>query len=321
MRVIALFIIALCVYACKEDVQEHETWFELNKFEADSLEHGQLFHLGGGLCIGKSMERGPWENGFRWIIDILSCYDSLPVDTVIPMESILKSRQGGLCFYHGCSIEPEKSFTIFMYVPKGFIDANKYNIFASKYDDSTMLYKYEKNPYWEYLIPEGMFEYLASMTKNQREEAKHKYFYKDDVFIFPRKYNEFWEELFSIAKPLKIKDENFSDKCNSKFCSTKDFLKPFDKINCIYGIEQKIIDCFHDTLVSPFYRKTKVTPKCFAKLEKLSRNHSILMYSGAFPVGDCDLGNWRYIKIDSLSREHYIKLKELVKPIPYAENP
>jgi len=36
------------------------------------------------------------------------------------------------------------------------------------------------------------------------------------------------------------------------------------------------------------------------------------MHKGAFPAGDCDLGNWRYIKIDSLNAEHSKKLKELL---------
>jgi hypothetical protein len=54
-------------------------------------------------------------------------------------------------------------------------------------------------------------------------------------------------------------------------------------------------------------------PKCLSKLESLSKDHRIFMHSGAFPVEDCDLGNWRYVKIDNLSKEHYEKLKDLVR--------
>jgi len=308
---IILLLIFFCTHACKENAQEKEAEFELNKFEGDSLEMHKNFHLGGGICIQKE----PWDNRSHSeysgpVIYIHSCYDSLPADTMPPTENIMKYRQGGLCFYNDCSIDLEKSFTVLMNVPDGFIDSHEYHafyIFASKYNDSTMLYKYAKDPKYQW----------ARKKRNQP---------KDDTIMFFKKYDEFWEEFFSIAKPLKI-EENATEQCNSKFCSTKDFLNPLYSIRFMYETRYKYMTYVEDVISLITNRKIK--PKCLDKLESLSREgrlpnskvisfvttkYNILMHNGAFPAGDCDLSNWRYLKIDSLSKEHYEKLKDIVKP-------
>lgn len=269
MRIIILLLIVFYIYACKEKSQEKEAIYP-------------GFHVDAGLCVSKYRKFGHLEDKqYEWIIKVYSCYDSLPTDTATPIEDILKYRQGGLCLYryNDCSIEPEKTFTLFINVPKDFIDANEYNVFASKYNDSTMLYKYEEK-------------------------------ISNDTIALFKEYNGFWYELFSMAKPLKIKNEDFSDKCNSKFCATKDFLWPFYEIECEYGVERKQFDCSKKGYynVEKGSSSKKIKPKCLDKLERLSKYYGILMHSGAFPAGDCDLSNWRYVKIDNLSKKHYEKL-------------
>jgi len=314
---IILLLIIFCTHACKENAQEKESVFELNKFEADRLEIGKGFHLGGGLCIYKAFQSGVWVGGPERTIYIRDCHGALPADTSTPTEKILKYKQGGLCFYHDCDIKPEESFTVFMKAPEGFIDLDEYyNIFASKYNDSTMLYRHTKDFAGTYdLLLNGTYEYLDSLVKYLNGKVdirpKHKPFREDAISVSFKYYDKFWEELFSIAKPLKIKGDSLKQ-CNSKFCSTKDFLEPLYKIECLYGIERKVFDCFHDTLKFSFSRR-RIKPKCLTMLESLSKEHNILMHSGAFPAGDCDLSNWRYLKIDSLSKEHYEKLKEVLR--------
>jgi len=317
---IILPLIFFCTHACKENAQEKESVFELNKFDGDSLEVNEGFHLGGGLCIYKDLiYDGAKDISLELSFYIISCYGFLPIDTVAPTENVMKYKQGGLCLYYDCDINPEKSLTILMSVPDGFIDSNKYksfHIFASKYNDSTMLYMHAKRQMWkpskealEYLDKLG--KYLSGEIKKTPTYIPEKNIEKvKDTIIFYKKYDEFWEEFFSIAKPLKI-EENATEQCNSKFCSTKDFLVPLYEIKCIYGIESKYVNCPLEDMGLP---RMKIKPRCLTMLENLSEEHNILMHRGAFPAGDCDLSNWRYLKIDSLSKEHYEKLKDIVKP-------
>jgi hypothetical protein len=272
MLLIIIFIIFFCLYACKENAQE-----EIKLYPG--------FHLEGGLCAAKYLNPSNSKGQPEWTIRLYYCPDSIPPEEIAPLteENIMKYKQGGLCFRNHCTIEPEKSFTLFMRMPKDVIDSNEYKIFASKdsyNSENSITYKYTKN--------DSVISYKGyNNTINNHEE-----------------HIGYWETLFSMAKPLKIKNENLSDSCNSKFCSTKDFLVgPFSKIECDYGTKQKSIACKHELL----------KPKCEGKLESLSEEYGILMHSGAFPVEDCDLGNWRYIKINSLSKEHYEKLKDLLK--------
>jgi IS1 family transposase len=288
-RTLLLSLLTLFLFACKEEAHEKEAEFELNKPEVIALEEG--LYLGSGLCVYKYLNYYVEWGEPAWEIRIFDCHDFL-IDTAEPTENVMKYRQGGLCFSNDCSVEPEKSFTMLMKAPESFIDTNnsrELNIFASKYNNSKMLYKHAKISY---------------------------YIVDQDTLTFFKKYDKYWEELLSIAKPLKIENEDFSEYCNSKFCSTKDFLNPLHKINCSYGVESKDIWCYSDLprFNKPSYYDGTYIPKCLNTLEKLSEKYGIiLMHSGAFPAGDCDLGNWRYLKIDSLSKEHYVKLKDLVK--------
>jgi hypothetical protein len=310
-RVLLLSFLTLFLFACKEDAQETEAEFELNKGDID---YG--FHLGGGLCVVKALDYYAEGGEPRWEIEILDCYDLL-MDTVAPTENVMKYRQGGLCFYNDCIIEPENSFTMFMKVPKGFIDSKKYiifNIFVSKYNDSTMLYKHVKwlDPLASEEFKELLWYRLGKVKEMPKIIPKEK---EKDTLIFFKKDSKSWEELFSTAKPLEIKDEDFSEYCNGKFCSTKDFLNPLQQINCRYGVESNNFWCYsRRPQMNPNDGSGKYIPKCLNKLWELSEKYGIvLMHSGAFPAGDCDLGNWRYLKIDNLSKEHYEKLKDLVR--------
>jgi len=265
MRILTLLLITLCAFSCKEETQEKETVHS-------------SYHLEGGLCVGKYLNADSLNGKPEWNIRFYSCPDSLPIDTTPPTENILKYRQGGLCFYNDCNIWQGDFFTLFMKVPKGFIDSSEYYIFASKNSDSTMLYK--------------------------RENAHS----PSDTITFSNESGAFWEELFLTAKPLKLKNEDSTDRCNSKFCSTKDFLDPFYKIECDYGVDRKDMSCNKKG-----HRIDRIKPRCLTKLESLSEKHGILMHNGAFPAGDCDLGNWRYVNAGSLSKKHYEKLKEVLR--------
>ncbi|MDR0516516.1 MAG: hypothetical protein LBH25_05665 [Fibromonadaceae bacterium] len=322
MRLTTLLLISFCVYSCKEEAREKEYAFELNRPEAGRLGNLGRHHLGGGLCVVRSDSRGYWDKDDGWpeqVIKILSCYDSLPLDTTSPTKNVIKYKQGGLCFCYDCSIEPENSFTvIFMDVPEGFIGSKEYdvlNILASGYSDSAMLYRYLKR--WrptERKVLEGKVKgrsggsivFQEMEVKATREET--------NTITFFSKRNEFWEELFSIAKPLKVENDYLIGKCDSEFCSTKDILNPLYEIICLYGKEKGGIMCYPYTKSDDLYLGRRIDPKCFHRLRRLSEKHGLLMHSGAFPVGDCDLGNWRYVKIDSLNKEYREKLKSLLKP-------
>jgi hypothetical protein len=85
---------------------------------------------------------------------------------------------GGLCFFFDCNIKPEDSFTILISLTKSFLDLNEYNIFASKYNDSEMLYKS--------LIP--AFKLLTdSYDKNFLDVAKLTK-YKDIKIVITKAY-------------------------------------------------------------------------------------------------------------------------------------
>jgi hypothetical protein len=320
MRITALFLIVFCAYTCKKNVQEKETEFEWGKLGLDKIKvEGNPFtsvYLGGGLCIEKYP---PMRLDEEWSIGIYSCYDSLSVDTVAPIENVLKYRQGGLCFYHDCSIEPEKSFTAYMDMPIGFIESRAYRVFASRYSDSAMLYEYndpKRFGFHDSILIKDVEKVLKLVENIKLEPVQpHKEEHirahnRQTPFVLFKKYDKFWEKLFSMAKPLKTESDYLKEKfylsgrCNLEFCSTKDILNPLYEVNCYYGFDSKRLNC-------PRFNR-EIEPKCLYALDYISRNYDILMHNGAFPAGDCDLGNWRYIKIDSLSVEHSKKLKELL---------
>jgi hypothetical protein len=338
MRIIFFFLITFCVYACKENVREKEAGVEWDKLGLDKMglkyDPDNEVHLGGGLCVVKYPPT--WQDQ-EWLIVIYNCYDLLPADTVAPTENVLKYKQGGLCFYHDCSIEPKKSFTVFMNIPIGFIESRAYRVFASRHSDSAMLYKYTNNPkYHSFQDSISINKILKNLESGKTaKKAKPEQVHKEEhmrahnrklPLVFFKEYDKFWEELFLEAEPLKksnylkelfsetkllktkstdLKEQfRLSDKCNLEFCSTKDILNPLYDIGCRYGLDSKRFDC------ESFDRKLE--PRCLRTLGHISREYDILMHNGAFPAGDCDLGNWRYIKIDSLSVEHSKKLKELL---------
>jgi hypothetical protein len=326
MRTIIFFLVVFCVYACKENVREKEAGVEWDKLGLDKIkvENDAYFevHLGGGLCIVKSPpKRQRYDDYIEDGFGIRSCHDSLPLDTVAPTENVLQYRQGGLCFYHRCSIEPEKSFTAFMIMPITFIESRAYRVFASRHSDSTMIYEYgdPRNAAFDDSVSIINFERLAGRKAKSEQPHKEEHIRahnRQTPFVLFKKYDEFWEELFSIAKPLKTESDylkkNFylSGRCNLEFCSTKDILNPLYEVICGYGFESKRLNC-------PRLNR-ELEPRCLYALNYMSKKYDILMHNGAFPAGDCDLGNWRYIKIDSLSVEHSKKLKELLSLDDYS---
>lgn len=315
-------------------MREKEAGVEWDKLGLDKikLENDAYLevHLGGGLCIVKSPPiRHRYDDEIEDGFGIRSCHDSLPLDTVAPTENVLQYRQGGLCFYHRCSIEPEKSFTAFMIMPIAFIESRAYRVFASRHSDSTMIYEYNvpRNAAFDDSVTIINFErerinFERPAGRKPKSEQPHKEEHirahnRQTPFVLFKKYDEFWEELFSIAKPLKTESDylkkNFylSGRCNLEFCSTKDILNPLYEVICGYGFESKRLNC-------PRLNR-ELEPRCLLTLDRISkrydnisRKYDILMHNGAFPAGDCDLGNWRYINIDSLSVEHSKKLKELL---------
>jgi len=136
---------------------------------------------------------------------LLSKTDTINLDDyllVSEQENILRYKQGGLCLYYDCKIDPRNAFVAIIWPGKNSTmykeSPSPHTTIVSKYDDSTYIYQY-KNAI-------GIFFdaiYLPKLSKKT-----------DNIDIFPIVLNSLDSEVvyMKTAKPI---DSNFYEKYKS----------------------------------------------------------------------------------------------------------
>jgi hypothetical protein len=302
---------------------------------------------------------------------LLSETDTINLDDYLltsEQENILRYKQGGLCLFYDCKIDPNNAFVAIILPRENSIisKSNKsskkvpYKVIAGKYDDSTCLYLYKK----EYESTSFSFDIIRVLNKEHIRQGgsadsiisidstvveKYTYIKKkkslcemEHSLRFNNEYNSALrfchisdilnkvteKELFKTVGDIVAvqRNDNFLDllirkkrgkpltslkHCNSTECSLQ---------NCPIKSENhagKADTCniyADETMTTIINKRPCFLPPdnpisgCRSWLSCAAKEYEILYHTGPF-AGDCDLSNWRGIRLKDLSKEELEQLK------------
>jgi hypothetical protein len=162
--------------------------------------------------------------------------------------------------------------------------------------------------YLFYFNPAMQFCYISDEFNNITKKELFKTIKKNDIAMVYKNDN-FWDTLIQNKRgeSLASLKRCFCDECHSQSC-------PIEPANGIVRIDTCRI--YSDSTLTKIYKKGPCAVKqetpliyCEERLSCAQEEYDILYHIGPF-AGDCDLSNWRGIKLKDLSKEELEQFKK-----------
>jgi hypothetical protein len=170
-------------------------------------------------------------------------------------------------------------------------------------------YSWKKKDYYSYYkYPEMQFCYISDEFNNITKKELFKAIKKDDIAMVYRNDN-FWDTLIRDKRGeslASLKQRCFCAECHSRSC-------PVEPINGAVKVDScTMVDSKFKVLRKWWpclWLQESSLSYCIERLSCAQEEYDILYHIGPF-AGDCDLSNWKGIRLKDLSKEELEQFKK-----------
>lgn len=257
-------------------------------------------------------------------------------------DAIDKYKRGGLCLSFDCTVEHDKSLTI-------IFSSNDQSLIVSRYSDSLMIYRYAerflKRTLNSMSSPLESKNILDPTIDNRIDSAKvicqeiavpvlsealffnpmhicrlnatdtllGKFFRIGGDIVEIRKNYDFWWGILLSHSGSVVKNQ----KCDNKSCSSllgcpvKFAVSSNDKVDTCVLIDNsgelpmKRVPCSQ--------KQNLQLSACEMWLRCVAMKYAFIYHIGSMPQGECDISNWRGVKMESLTTKERAEIQTIMR--------
>jgi len=257
-------------------------------------------------------------------------------------DAIDKYKRGGLCLSFDCTVEHDKALTI-------VLSSNDQSLIVSRYSDSLMIYRYAERFLKRTLISMSsplecknvldptidnridsarvicqeiavpvlsealFFNPMHTCRLNATDTLLGKFFRIGGDIVEIQKTYDFWNKiLLSHSGPFVKNPTCDSKNCSSLFgCPFKFAVPSNDKADTCVLIDKsgelpmERVPCSQ--------QQDLQLSACERWLRCVAMKYAFIYHIGSMPQGECDISNWRGVKMESLTTKERAEIQTMMR--------